>query len=85
MGLIWQCVDDAELGAAVAALAARLAALPSRALVETRRAFDAASGLGYDDALVNEGRLQSELGHAGDYAEGVTAFFAKRAPTFTDR
>jgi len=66
-------------------LAARLAALPSRTLVETRHAFDAASGLGYDDALVNEGRLQSELGHAGDYAEGVTAFFAKRAPTFTDR
>ena len=84
-GLIWQCVDDAELGATVAALAARLAAMPSRALVETRRAFDAAAGMGYDEALVNEGRLQSELGRANDYVEGVTAFFAKRAPTFTDR
>ena len=59
--------------------------MPSRALVETRRAFDAAAGMGYDEALVNEGRLQSELGRANDYVEGVTAFFAKRAPTFTDR
>jgi len=36
VGLIWQCVEDAEFEAAVAQLALRLAAMPSQALVQTR-------------------------------------------------
>ena len=32
-----------------------------------------------------EGQRQGALGRAHDFAEGVAAFIAKRAPNFTDR
>jgi 2-(1,2-epoxy-1,2-dihydrophenyl)acetyl-CoA isomerase len=85
IGLIWQCVDDAVLAETAAALAARLAAMPTRALVATREAMAAADGLRLDEALAEEARLQRDLGHAGDYREGVDAFRAKRPPIFKDR
>jgi 2-(1,2-epoxy-1,2-dihydrophenyl)acetyl-CoA isomerase len=85
MGLIWQVVDDAALPDAAGALAARLAALPTRALAQTRLAIDAAVGLGYEEALSMEAQVQREMAQARDYTEGVEAFLAKRAPTFTDR
>lgn len=85
MGLIWQCVDDAELAGHVQSLAGRLAGMPSRALAATRAAIDAAQGLDLDQALAEEARLQRDLGFAHDYLEGVAAFMEKRAPRFTDR
>jgi 2-(1,2-epoxy-1,2-dihydrophenyl)acetyl-CoA isomerase len=85
IGLIWRCVDDAQLGAEVQALAQRLAAMPTKALVAARAAIDAAQHLDLADALAAEGRLQGALAGAADYREGVDAFLAKRAPRFTDR
>ena len=85
IGLIWQCVDDAALAETVQALALRLAAMPSRALAETRRLMDAATTLEFGDAIGQEAQTQRELGQAGDFAEGVAAFFAKRTPHFQDR
>ncbi|MBX3606009.1 MAG: 2-(1,2-epoxy-1,2-dihydrophenyl)acetyl-CoA isomerase PaaG [Piscinibacter sp.] len=85
LGLVWRVVDDAALDAEVRALAGRLAAMPSRALAETRRAFAAADHLTLAEALSREADVQRRLGMSHDYTEGVTAFFAKRAPVFTDR
>lgn len=85
IGLIWQCVDDAALQPTALALAQRLAALPSKALVEIRRTLDAATTLSFADAIAQEAAAQSALGAAADFAEGVAAFKAKRAPVFTDR
>ncbi|MBQ0944148.1 2-(1,2-epoxy-1,2-dihydrophenyl)acetyl-CoA isomerase [Ideonella sp. 4Y16] len=85
IGLIWQCVDDAALADSAQALAARLAALPVKALAETRRAIDAAMGMDLPEALAIEGRLQRMLGREHDYREGVAAFQNKRAPQFKDR
>ena len=85
MGLIWKCVDDSALMPQALALATRLAALPTRALVATRHAMDASQALDLDGAIQLEARLQAQLGGSHDYLEGVAAFAAKRAPNFTDR
>jgi 2-(1,2-epoxy-1,2-dihydrophenyl)acetyl-CoA isomerase len=85
IGLIWQCVDDAALMDTAGALAARLAAMPVKALVATREAIDAAQHLSYANTLSLEARWQRQLGASHDYLEGVAAFLAKRAPVFTDR
>ena len=85
MGMIWQCVDDDALIDTVTALATRLAAMPTQALVATRQALFAAQDMDLASALANEAQLQSRFGAAHDYLEGVDAFRNKRTPVFTDR
>jgi 2-(1,2-epoxy-1,2-dihydrophenyl)acetyl-CoA isomerase len=85
IGLVWEVADDAALMEAAFARADQLAALPTRALVATRHAFDASQSLLLEDALGLEARVQRDLGHAADFVEGVAAFQQKRAPRFSDR
>jgi len=85
MGLIWKSVADADFRAEVDAVAARLATMPTRALVAARGAIDAAQHLDFAAALSHEAGVQRELGAAHDFLEGVAAFRAKRAAVFSDR
>ncbi len=85
IGLIWRCVDDAALMADAHALAHRLAAMPVRALAQTRRAFARADALGLADALSMEAQMQRDMAGSADAREGIAAFLAKRAPRFVDR
>jgi 2-(1,2-epoxy-1,2-dihydrophenyl)acetyl-CoA isomerase len=84
-GLIWRCVEDGELAGVVDALARQLAAAPTRGLARTKQAIYGAWGRTLDQQLDIERDYQGELGRTADYAEGVAAFAAKRAPTFTGR
>ena len=82
-GLIWECTEDADFSARIDALAQQLSTAPTKALVRTRQAMHAAPGHTLEQQLSMEGGFMRELGWSPDYAEGVAAFMAKRAPNFT--
>ncbi|MEO8021194.1 enoyl-CoA hydratase-related protein [Polaromonas sp.] len=82
-GMIWDvtaegedCVDKAMQ------LATRLAQMPTRALVETRRLLSEGASRDLDAQLDKERDTQSALGRTHDYIEGVMAFLEKRPAAF---
>ncbi|MBK9114179.1 MAG: 2-(1,2-epoxy-1,2-dihydrophenyl)acetyl-CoA isomerase [Betaproteobacteria bacterium] len=84
-GLVWRCVEDAELAPTVDALLQHFAQAPTRGLAATKRALHASAGATLAAQLVLERDLQRELGWSDDYREGVAAFVGKRPPHFTGK
>ncbi|HEX7416802.1 MAG TPA: 2-(1,2-epoxy-1,2-dihydrophenyl)acetyl-CoA isomerase PaaG [Steroidobacteraceae bacterium] len=82
-GLIWRCVDDAELAPVVDALAQQLATAPTLGLAHTKRAIYGAWQRTLEAQLDVERDAQRVLGESADYAEGVAAFTQKRVPRFS--
>jgi len=81
-GLINRVHDDDELLPAAKALAAELAAGPTRALASIRRLYWASPDNSYEQQLDLERSLQREAGRTADAREGIKAFLAKRKPAF---
>jgi 2-(1,2-epoxy-1,2-dihydrophenyl)acetyl-CoA isomerase len=84
-GLIWRCVEDAELSAVIEGLASQLAAAPTRGLARTKQVVYESWDRTLEAQLDIERDYQRELGRTADYAEGVAAFTQKRKPQFTGR
>lgn len=84
-GLVWACVDDAQLPAAALQLARQLAQLPAHAVAEARALFAAAEGHTLRQQLALERDRQRELIDGESFAEGVAAFMGRRPPRFRGR
>lgn len=82
-GMIWDVAADGQdcLDAAMK-LAQRLAAMPTVALVATRKLLRSAASNELGAHLEVEHDLQTALGLTSDYIEGVTAFLEKRPAQF---
>jgi 2-(1,2-epoxy-1,2-dihydrophenyl)acetyl-CoA isomerase len=85
MGMIWQVVDDDKLQAEAEALTARVAAMPTKALVAIRTALQAAETNTLDQQLALEVDLQEQLSGQPHNREGIAAFLEKRPARFTGR
>lgn len=82
-GLIWDVAPEGgDCVQSALKLAERLAAMPTAALVQTRRLLRAAATNDLDSQLDLERDTQSALGRTHDYIEGVMAFREKRPAQF---
>jgi len=79
-GMVWDVAEDSV--AAALAMADKLAAMPTQALVATRRLLRDAATRSFDAQLDVERDTQSALGKTHDYIEGVMAFREKRPARF---
>jgi 2-(1,2-epoxy-1,2-dihydrophenyl)acetyl-CoA isomerase len=83
-GMIWDVAPEGEdCVEAAMKLAQRLAAMPTKALVATRKLLRSAASNDLDQQLDAERDMQSQLGKTHDYIEGVMAFREKRPAKFT--
>ncbi len=83
LGLVNHVVPADHLMERTHALAARLAALPTRAIGLTKRAFNRAIMPQLDAVLDYEADLQEIASHTHDHREGIAAFREQRQPRFT--
>lgn len=84
-GLVREVVAADDLDATARALAARLAAGPTRAFAEIKEAIALGTVSPLVTVLEHEGEAQTRLATTADHQHAVAAFLAKEKPTFTGR
>ena len=83
IGMVYRVCAPETLQDDAMALAAQLAAMPTRGLGLTKRALNASLSNDLDAQLDLEADLQTEAGRTHDFAEGIRSFLEKRKPNFT--
>jgi 2-(1,2-epoxy-1,2-dihydrophenyl)acetyl-CoA isomerase len=83
MGLANRLIPVDTWDADVTAFAARLAALPTKAIGLIKRSLKATSVLSFEDYLEQEAQGQRIAGLTKDHREGVNAFMQKRKPVYS--
>ena len=81
-GLIYKCVEDAELMTEAKALATRLANGPTVSLGTMRRVLREGLSQSFSDTLDAEAKGQFIAGNSADAMEGIMAFQQKRKTEF---
>jgi 2-(1,2-epoxy-1,2-dihydrophenyl)acetyl-CoA isomerase len=81
-GLIYKCVEDADLMAEAQALATKLASGPTLALGIMRQNIATALEMDYASALLREAEGQRIAGASADAKEGGLSFLQKHKPAF---
>ena len=84
-GMIWKCVDDAQLAQEARHLARHLANQATFALGLIKRAIYASASNSFEQQLDLERDLQRMAASSEDFREGVAAFNEKRPAKFTGR
>jgi len=82
LGMVNRVVAPEELDAAVAELAARYAAGPTKAIGLMKKMLNKSFNSTLDEMLDYEAHCQKIAGNSEDYKEGVAAFNEKRKPQF---
>jgi 2-(1,2-epoxy-1,2-dihydrophenyl)acetyl-CoA isomerase len=82
-GVVSEVVPADELAVRTKEVADLFAAMPTRAVWETKRLLDAAETSTFEEQLELEATTQAELTQTSDFREGVAAFLEKREPAFT--
>ncbi|GAA4821182.1 enoyl-CoA hydratase-related protein [Actinomycetospora corticicola] len=84
-GILHRIVPRDALDHEAVTLAARLAAGPTRAYAEIKRAVALGATSSLPDVLAHEAEAQARLGLTDDHRNAVEAFLAKQQPAFTGR
>jgi 2-(1,2-epoxy-1,2-dihydrophenyl)acetyl-CoA isomerase len=84
-GLVSEVVADEDFAARTHEVAQLFAAMPTRAVWQTKRLLDAAETSTFPEQLELEAATQAELTRTPDFREGVAAFLEKRDAAFTGR
>jgi len=82
-GLVSEVVDAEHFPERVREVAQLFAAMPTRAVWQTKRLLDAAETSTFAEQLELEAVTQAELASTPDFHEGVAAFLEKREAAFT--
>jgi 2-(1,2-epoxy-1,2-dihydrophenyl)acetyl-CoA isomerase len=84
-GLINRVIADERLHEQAAALAARMAAGPTRSYAGAKRQLNNWLYARIDEQLELEARIQQEMADGADFLEGASAFIEKRPARFSGR
>lgn len=81
-GLVYKVFDDPTLRSESLASTIKIAAMPTKAIGNTKRLLNQTFSNTLEQQLTVEGELQVASAQTHDYKEGVQAFLEKRSPLF---